>query len=437
MTCNETPSGYEARRMKLSSLFAVMLLALSACGPAPVPEDGGVVDAGTLDGGGWWDFDAGVWDGGALQLNDVSVLFPLATSVTELSTSSLKASATGARGVLFPRSTYDAVGHLSGSTGDPPPGGIGEAVYADLHVVAVRLDPCFADLNPDPHSTTCLNQLRLIIQEVRANGGHASGFDSALHVFYRLTREELLTFAHAVATLRESLAPGQRLGALAPHPLMVTQGLDGPMASGVRALILRYAGVQNLTRVTKMSASTVGFAWDFSGFEISASGLLTPIVIASLPANTTSQSLFSGFSVTDPEAFFSPAPTRVDDFTPLTSTMNASTLSQTARETAFAALVRIDHPSHYTPETVDCASCHFATPTSELIAKAKYALDEATDPNAFTVSDAGVLPSELTPSFSTVNGFNVHAFSYFERDPGINRRAVNETAAVVEFLNRL
>ena len=46
-------------------------------------------------------------------------------------------------------------------------------------------------------------------------------------------------------------------------------------------------------------------------------------------------------------------------------------------------------------------------------------------------------PEELTPTFSTVNGFNVHAFSYLDRDPGINRRVVNETAAVVEFLNQL
>ena len=422
--------------MKLSSTFAVaVLVTVSACGPAPVPVDGGVVDGGPTDSGSQ-DFDAGVWDGGMLQLNDVSVLFPLATSTAELS-SSLKASATGARGVLLGASLYDSIGHLSGSTGNPPPGGIGETAYADLHVVAVRIDPCFADISPDPHSATCLNQLRLIMQEVRTSSGQATGFDSALHVFYRLTREELLDFAHAVATLREGRAPGQRLGKLAPDPVMVSEGLDGPMANGVRALILRYAGAQNLTRVTKLSATTVGFAWDFSGVEVSPGNLLTPVTIASMPAGTATQSLFSGFSVTDPEALLSPPPSRTDDFTPLTSTMTASTLDAGARDLAFAALVRIDHPNRYTPENIDCASCHFATPTSALIAKAKYGLDEATDPNAFTVGDAGVLPEELTPTFSTVNGFNVHAFSYLERDPGINRRVVNETAAVVEFLNGL
>ncbi|MFT3712267.1 MAG: hypothetical protein QM817_31870 [Archangium sp.] len=425
--------------MKTRGLFAVLsALAWSACGPTPTPPsdagvDAGVVDAGTD--GGSMDFDAGVWDGGLLQLNDVSVLFPLASSATELSTSSLKPTAIGSRGMLFPQATYDAVGHISGSSGNPPPGGIGEALYPDLHIVAVRVDPCFAELNPDPHSTTCENQLRLIIQEVKATGGTGNGFDSAMHVFYRLNRAEVLAFARGVAMLREANAPGQRLGKLAPHPVMVTQGLGGAMASGVRALILRYAGVQNLMRVTKLSASTAGFGWDFSGFDIAPNGTLTAMVIPSLAMNATSQSLFSGFSITSPEAFFSPSTTSADDFTRLSSSMSAGMLTMQERATAFDALIRVNHPARNSPNTIDCASCHFATPTSVLIAKAKYSLDEATTAGVFTVTGPAVLPTELVPTFQTTGGFNVHAFSYFDAEPGINQRVVNESAAVVEFLN--
>lgn len=422
------------------ALLAVLTALLCACGPTPTPSDGGAdagSDAGVVDGGSM-DFDAGVWDGGVLQLNDVSVLFPLAANATELASSSLKASASGSRGVLFPQATYDAVGHISGSSGNPPPGGIGEALYPDLHIVAVRVDPCFADLNPDPHSTTCENQLRLIIQEVKVTGGTGNGFDSAMHVFYRLNRDEVLTFARAIATLREANAPGRRLGKLAPHPVMVTQGLGGAMASGVRALILRYAGVQNLMRVTKLSASTAGFGWDFSGFDIAPNGTLTAMVIPSLAMNATSQSLFSGFSITSPEAFFSPSTTSAaDDFTRLASSMSAGMLTAQERATAFDALIRVNHPGRNSPNTIDCASCHFATPTSVLIAKAKYSLDEATTAGVFTVTGPAVLPSELVPTFATTGGFNIHAFSYFDAEPGINQRVVNESAAVVEFFNGL
>jgi hypothetical protein len=32
---------------------------------------------------------------------------------------------------------------------------------------------------------------------------------------------------------------------------------------------------------------------------------------------------------------------------------------------------------------------------------------------------------------------NIHAFSYFGTTPGIDQRVINETAAVVEYLNNL
>ena len=93
-------------------------------------------------------------------MNDVSILFPL----TGAPSSYLAASASGKRGVLLPQALYDHVGHIAGSSGPITPGGGGDAAYTDLHVVAMRLDPCFASLAPDPHGDGCANQLRLIFQ---------------------------------------------------------------------------------------------------------------------------------------------------------------------------------------------------------------------------------------------------------------------------------
>ena len=43
----------------------------------------------------------------------------------------------------------------------------------------------------------------------------------------------------------------------------------------------------------------------------------------------------------------------------------------------------------------------------------------------------------MTPTFATSPGFSIHAFSYHRKFPTINQRVVNETAAIVEYLNNL
>jgi hypothetical protein len=43
----------------------------------------------------------------------------------------------------------------------------------------------------------------------------------------------------------------------------------------------------------------------------------------------------------------------------------------------------------------------------------------------------------LSPDDGQGDVFTIHAFSYFGASPGINRRVVNETAAIVVYLNEL
>ena len=367
--------------------------------------------------------------GGPLQMNDVSLMFPLAGPPS----SYLAASSSGSHGVLLPSEIYDSVGHLSGSTGNPAPGGTGEAKYDDLHVVAMRLDPCFATLAPDPHGTGCMNQLRLVFQQVTSVDGITTTFDSALHAFYQLERQDLVDLANAIASLRVENSSGERLGGLAPHPIMVSQGLDGTMARSVRALVLRYAGKENLTRVTTFSSSNADFTWTFAGFDLDSAGAKTPMLIASAPAGTTTQSFFRGFG-SSIEGQFSPATIGPDDLTPLANAASAAQLSATARDAAWASLVRIDNPTRNSPNTIDCASCHLATPIARLVGPT-LSLDEATSTGAFAADGVHVLASEMNPTFDATAGFNLHAFSYSATDPAINQRTVNETAAIVEYLS--
>jgi hypothetical protein len=434
--------------MRTRSLAFATLLALSAvsplvaCGSDTVAEDDDELrrkkkDAGADAADAHADArDSGASDAGAvdLQLSDVAILFPLAKSAAELRAGFLSGTSAGARGPLFPENVYNATGKITG-TGPASVGGTGSAPFANLRVVAMRVDPCFAALSPSPHGDGCKNQLRLVFQELMGDGAEA--FDSALHVFYAITREELTALTRAIASERQRSAGAERLGGLRPHPVMVRQGLTGAMATAVRGLILQYAGSQNLTRVTTMSSSNAGFNWSFAGFDIQnvAAATLVPMRIPTLPTGSdTSQLFFRGFG-REPQGNASPATTSSDNLMAFGNVDTATALTAAQRGAAYDALLRVENPTKHSPDTIDCVSCHLATPGAKLVAEPKFGLSRAGNVNAFAPDGTFVRTSEMTPSFDDAGTLNVHAFSYNGNRPGINQRTVNEAAAVVHYLS--
>ena len=374
--------------------------------------------------------------GGPVQMNDVTVLFPL----TDVPTKYLAASDAGARGPLLPEALYTAVGPIAGiASGDNPGGFPGDAAYSDLHVVAMRLDPCFAALPPDPHGVGCTNQLRLVFQQLTPDGTQSTAADSALHVFYEISRDDLIAITEAIGAEREA-ATSDRLGGLAPHPVIVSQGLDGALSASVKALVLDYAGASNLTRVTKLSATSPDLVWAFEGFDVSdaTAATITPMIIPTLAGATMQQFERDGITnaAPDPDGDFIPATTSADNLEPLADVNTASGLTDAQRQTAFTGLVHVDNPGDHSPNTIDCASCHLATPAELGIAKPVYSLDEATAPDAFTADGVYVLASELQPTMALDGSLNIHSLSYVGQSPGINQRVVNETAAIVAYLNQ-
>ena len=394
------------RRRFLAS-FALLISCTTTSPPPPVP------DVAT----------------GPLQLNDVSILFPLSKTY-------LSASSSGARGTLLPESLYYAIGPITGSTLPAGVGGDGSAQYGDLHVVAMRIDPCFGSLDPAPDGSGCTAQLRLIFQELTQPAGEPlNAFDSGLHAFYELSRADLLQLAHDIAEYRAASSTG-RLGALAVNPIFASEGEDGDYATGLRALILKYAGAQNLTRVTELSMQNDDFLWKFSGVDVSdaASDQFTALPIPSLAGSAVSQTFFRNFGPPS-AAQYMPSTTSADDLTALAGSDETTAQAQAA----FAALVRIDNPSDNSPNTIDCASCHTATPLSLQIAQPEFGLVEATAPGAFQADGTYVLASELTPTFpADLDGklLQFHVFSYIGITAQIDQRVVNESAAVVVYLNQ-
>jgi hypothetical protein len=386
----------------------------------------------------------------------VSILFPLPSGADEVD-HLLAASSTGALGTLLPSELYSSVGPISGSAvvtddaGNPVDSGF--AAYADLHVVAMRIDPCFASLAPDPHGAGCTAQIRLVFQEVRVAGadGGASAFDSALHAFYSLTRGQFLALARALVALRVANAGSASLGPLAPHPIMASQGLGGALSTGVRQLVLQYAGEQNLTRVALLSlvqpppSALPGLAfltWSFGAADVTnaEAASTSPFVIPTLSGDgggVTEQRLVAG--VVAGSATFEPATTSHDDLTPLSDGMPGN-LDASAVQAAFDSLVRVENPANNSPNTIDCASCHVATPTELLVVSPVFGLDDRTSALAFRPDGKSVVAADTASTFPIGDPpalDDVHAFSYLGQAPTISQRVVNETAAVVEYLNQL
>jgi len=391
----------------------------------------------------------------AATMNDVSILFPLPASQGDLD-KLLPPSASGDLGALLPSSLYASIGFISGSTfpdGGPPDGSVNSevAAYASLRVVSMRIDPCFASLDPDPHGAGCTAQIRLVFEEVDWGNG-ATAFDSALHAFYDLTRGEFLALAGALVDLRiaNENADAETAGPLGPHPILVRQGLGGPMSTGVKRLILQYAGERNLVRLAQLSGvpSGLGGTWTMAAFDV-AEGASTA-TRRTIPTLGDAASVVPQFVETDFgggaghgagtgsgsgmglfEAELDSTTASAAEYISLDDG-NPMALSAEARQAAFDALVRVENPAENSANTIDCARCHLATPTEQLIAMPLFSLVDTLSPLAFAPDGTHVTQADLAPSFQNAPGnlgpVNIHA---------ISQRTANETAAIVAYLNGL
>jgi hypothetical protein len=371
------------------------------------------------------------------QMNDLTILFPLPKNTQEAVRGQLAASASGSRGALLPLRLYvDATGELET---EPPghlqPGQDRGQAHSALRVVAMRIDPCFANIGPVVDDDKCKNQVRLVFQAVNFSGSSGYAVDGAVHAFYTLTRTELLDLTQAVVALRRSQSGNRNLGPLAQHPTLVTQGLLGAEGSGLRALILQYAGQRNLTRFTVFSPGNLATQWNFSGFDVTQ-GRTNAMAVPELVATSNAVSFFAGFSARELTGKFAPATKSADNMQLLGNKQEAQNATAPARQAAFDAALRIENPDHHSPDTIDCASCHVAGP-GRVVTGGAFGLSERGNVNAFARNKKAVAASEMTQT-TPVNAksmTNLHMLSYRFEQPMISTRVINETASVLAYVN--
>jgi hypothetical protein len=370
-------------------------------------------------------------------MTDVSVMYPLPASKAELE-GLVPASANGRGGVLLPAELYTgATGQPKTRPTAPPPPGSGAVMpWDELRAVAFRIDPCFANIGPITQPESCRNQLRVVFQSIPASSSSTGGLiavDGAVHAFYSLDRDELLGLVKDIVALRQEQQPSLASGPLMIHPILASQGLLGAEAKGLRALVLKHAGAQNLVQFTKFTPGNLNTRWDFAGFTV-ASGRFSPMDIPTLAPHTTGVSFFSGFTA-DLAGGFIPETTATDDMQLLGNFANAKNATPALQQAAVDAALRIVNPNKHSPETIDCASCHVSGPGLATTA-AKLGIDPTGNPNAFVPDGAFISAAQMKQPFSPADdSHNLHMFSYRLDKPMIGIRVINETASVVTLLN--
>lgn len=388
--------------MRTSLLFgSVLVLALAAaCSSTTEPTDGTntpptntPADTTPLPG---------------LGMNDVSVLFPLPKSPS--SPGYLKPEDAGARGALLTKADFDKIPTF-------PHEGADTLDFARMRVISLRFDGCF------PAASGCEAQIRLVMQPIADDG---EGLDSALHLFYRLSEEELPKVVTRLRQLR-ALAPEQKDAPLDVSPALVAQGTTGDYGNGLRDLVLEYCGRDNFSRMTFfLRAPPRVETWFLGGFD-RKNGVLEPIDIVGV--GKTNQRVIKNITAEGYDYELLPTESKPEDTSLLLTSTKAKAAARPDLEKTFASYVRIQNPQKYGPDQLQCAGCHLATFVTQ------QGIAMGLDPKS--VSDAFTSSRDLTnKSTATTNGSSLRAFGWFIKDPMISQRVVNESASVVDDLEK-
>jgi hypothetical protein len=427
------PEGKIEMRRMLGSWGAVaMVLGVVACGPGG--GDGGERQAA-----------ANADEGAALDVNDVSLLFPLVDAqgvAQEANLLSLRSPGLG--GPLLSDDTFAAVLASAAQPDDPA------FAFTDpgaWKVVGVRADDC-AKLRAD--DAACVPQLRLIAQPVAA--GTAAAQDQALHLVFNVPAADFDALVDGLVALKKSSGVPTNGVPLGVHPAMAVEGAAGPFATGLKRLVAEHAGPANLFAVASMLTvrvrSNAPTEWRFSNGVLREGAF----VRAPLPCVDPAEPSVSVFGSANPSFsnFLSAPAVCADDLDAMIESHPGDAfprLTPAEQQPAVDAQLRADDPTRRAFAELRCPTCHAGDRALARVRGAEF-LEAGFDqnPNRF-VPPEGVTaafrsgrldPNQATPdnAFDITGPYEVRAFGYFSTLPSYTMRTVNETALVVDALNK-
>lgn len=315
------------------------------------------------------------------ELADASFLVPL-RGVPDFG-----ATTEAGHGTLLPQDQYDLLEPLTPI--DKP-----EDILLNLDVVAVRLDPCFFEGTGEP---TCTPQVRLVLQPVFDDGDGVTSRDATVHLFYAVPLDEVRELASRLVGVRLDAGGSGDIG----------EHVDPEAAV---AEVLPHVGADRLTRMTFVAVHASNEAWTFGGFDF-VDGSHT--VIEPPGVDDHEQHLTSTGGTKTLDASILPTPTIEPAIVDYLERVLRDGIDAAEEDAALAALRRLQSPEAHNPGTVDCASCHMATPALRFAAGA---------------DGAGAPPDVY------LNSQNQRMLGFFERAPAVSPRVVAETEQVLTVL---
>jgi hypothetical protein len=295
-----------------------------------------------------------------------------------------------------------------------------------------------------------LPQIRAIFQPLEFDPINKTSVatDAGYHAIYKLSRDQFAQALNDVIAARKANSSGQDLGPLAVHPLMAKQGVSGPMAQALNKVFLKYASSTNLVRLAVFTFFH-SHVWGFQAIDISGGKTTpTPILIDDGGQIKTSVIIQTEGAVPPKGLFGLPftAPKSLKD-NPFALLLPQLNPPHDPIQAAYDSAVNLENPHLHTagavkdPAAVDCVSCHSAA-LARVAGEGVFHLTPDAHATPFTV-DGKVVPAadlaQSTPMPPPTTGNislddDFHAFSYNGTRPMINRRTINETAAILAYV---
>lgn len=360
-----------------------------------------------------------------LNLNDISVLLPLPAA--EKWNTLLQPEQTGTLGTLLPRPyVVEHMPTLLQFTENAK-------IYPDFRVIGFRVDPCFAE-GREP--VKCKQQIRFVWQPLKIVDERTQTVDVALHSFYELNDLEFKKLIQQLKDLKQAHSELDQTAnvALSIHPIILQQGLEGAYHQELQKIILSYVGQKNLSRITFMQLFANETVWFFGGLDILSDGSFKKINIPRI--NFTLQQFINSAPPARASTSFLgrifPVPSQKEDNINLL--LSDSRLLDAKSETEIVDAVRsaykMENPTLHNPGTLDCVSCHAAQP-SRIWAQTHFANFNYGDLSQviYKAAPTGQNLINISPLKNLTN--IVRIFGYFDDQPIVTTRAINETNEAV------
>ena len=360
-------------------------------------------------------------------LNDVTYIMPLPKDATE--NNLLKLQSAGDKGVLVPEPMVMQLPFMDMQHEK-------DQINAMTRLIAVRIDHCF----PLPTPLACQKQIRMIWQPVKATTEEVTTIDAAFHSFYVLTDDEFISLTADLKNWKkkfQTVETDNSKEALDIHPFWKKDRDSSPSLVDFNALITKYAGEKNLSRVTVMVLRRMNDVWGFLGAEV-VDGKLVSAAIPRMDGKT-SQLFFNQLnnSKAYTGAGISLAPATQDSN--LGAFVNQATTTGQFTEAEVIANLQsafaIENPDLFNPESMDCVNCHIAQAAREFLTEK---LNADLDQKLFSAFKYTNNHYNLENKSDQV--FNTHQLrgvGYFGVELAISQRVINESAVVAEWLSAL